>query len=186
MNGRAGCRRLRAAALSIALAAPPAGCGVGGPSRTTVAADSAAGEIAFDLVGPGEAALVVPVEINGEGPFQFILDTGATLTCLADSTAARLDLAERPAAGVGVGVGGTGRLRLARVDSLRIGAARAYDLPVCLLDLSQTRILGTAIDGLVGLNVLREFRVTLDFERNVLRLDDPDAGREAPGAAEPR
>lgn len=158
-------------------------CGVGGPSRVTTPADSAAGEIAFELVGPGEAALVVPVEINGEGPFRLILDTGATLTCVADSTAARLALPERPAAGIGVGVGGTGRLRLARVDSLRIGEARAYDVPVCLLDLSHARVLGTRIDGLVGLNVLKEFRVTLDFEREVLRLDEPGADRASAPAA---
>ncbi len=181
MTPPAGGRRL-ATFFLVALAAPALGaCGVGGPSRVTTPADSAAGEIAFDLVGPGEAALVVPVEINGEGPFQFILDTGATLTCVADSTAARLDLPERPSAGVGVGVGGTGRLRLARVDSLRIGEARAYDLPVCLIDLAHAGIIGAPIDGLVGLNVLKEFRVSLDFERRVLRLDDPAA---TPAAAD--
>ena len=160
---------LPAAALALG-----AGCDVGAPARVAVPADSAAGEVAFRLEGPGEAALVVPVHLNGQGPYNFILDTGATLTCVADSTAAQLELPERRAPGaVGVGVGGAGRLRLATVDSLRLGEARAFDLPVCVLDLSQTSLLGTRIDGLLGLNVLRSFRVTLDFERTVVRLEDP-------------
>jgi predicted aspartyl protease len=69
-----------------------------------------------------------------------------------------------------VGVGGAGRLRLATVDSLRLGGTRAEDVPVCVLDLSQTSLLGTEIHGLLGLNVLKEFRVTIDFERRVVRL----------------
>ncbi|HEU4630122.1 MAG TPA: retropepsin-like aspartic protease [Gemmatimonadaceae bacterium] len=167
-GGRARRRARYAVALgSLSLAA----CDVGHPGRVTTPADSAAGEVAFRLVGPNEAALVVPVELNGQGPYDFILDTGATFTCVADSTAARLQLPERRlVGGIGVGVGGAGRLRLATVDSLRIGNARAFDVPVCLLDLSHTRLLGTRIDGLLGLNVLKEFRVTLDFDRNVVRL----------------
>lgn len=167
MTRRATC----AASLALLLLAA---CDVGAPARVTTPADSAAGEVAFRLIGPNEAALVVPVMLNGEGPYDFILDTGATFTCVADSTAARLDLPERQlVGGIGVGIGGTGRLRLATVDSLRIGAARAYDVPVCLLDLSHTQLLGTRIDGLVGLNVLKQFRVTLDFERKIVRLTEP-------------
>ena len=156
------------------------------PSRIQMPADSAAGEVAFDLVGPTDAALVVPVHVNGAGPFDFILDTGATITCVSDSTAIDLGLVEQPTSGgVGVGVGGTGRLRLARVDSLRLGEARAYDLPVCLLDLSQTRVLGTEVHGLLGLNFLKPYRVTLDFDRRIVRLEGSDtaAGRGA-GAAD--
>jgi predicted aspartyl protease len=155
------------------------------PSRIAMPADSAAGEVAFDLAGPADAALVVPVHVNGEGPFDFILDTGATITCVADSTAVRLGLQERPmSGGVGVGVGGTGRLRLATVDSVRLGEARAYDLPVCLVDLSQTRVLGTEVHGLLGLNFLKPYRVTLDFERRVVRLQGNDAGETGDAARE--
>jgi hypothetical protein len=33
--------------------------------------------------------------------------------------------------------------------------------------------MGLDLDGLIGLNVLREFRVTLDFERNIVTLQEP-------------
>ncbi len=141
------------------------------PERVEVVADTAAGETPFRLVGPGEAALVVPVHLNGRGPYDFILDTGATLTCVTRSVADTLDLRESRVPAVGVGVGGAGRVQLAQVDSLRLGGTLALDVPVCLLDLSQTSILGTEIEGLLGLNVLKEFRVTIDFERGVVRLE---------------
>lgn len=149
-------------------------CADMGPARVEVPADSAAGEVAFVLAGPGGAALVVPVHINGRGPFQFVLDTGATITCVDDALATTLSLPDvRGVAGTAASVGGQGTVRLVSVDSMSIGAVRAHELQACVVDLEHLGGMGLELDGLVGLNVLREFRVTLDFERNILTLEDP-------------
>lgn len=148
---------------------------VGAPARVELPADSAAGEIRFELAGPGGAALLVPVYVNGQGPFDFVLDTGATLTCVDQEIAQQLQLSPaRGLVGVGAGAGGAGQMQLVTVDSLRIGAARAEDLTACALDLQHTATVGLELDGLLGLNFLRSFRVTLDFEREILLLQDPD------------
>lgn len=152
-------------------------CQIGSPSRAEAPADSTAGEIAWEWAGPNQAALVVPVHLNGRGPYRFILDTGATLTCVSERLAAELSLPEPPGQiAVGAGVGGAGRTRLVRIDSLRVGSARAENLPACALDLTAAQSTGVEFSGLVGLNFLREFRVVLDFERDVVRLTHP--GRE--------
>ena len=166
-------RHLPVAMLFVVVAcADPRGVG-----SSSAAADSAAGEVKFRMTGPGGAALVVPAHINGRGPIDLILDTGATLTCVDSSLARELDLPERRAAlGVAVGVGGSGRVRLHGVDSLRVGAAVSRSLTVCAIDLSELRRLGGGVRGLLGLNVLRNFRVTLDFDREVVRLAPPGAG----------
>lgn len=118
----------------------------------------------------------MPVYVNGEGPFDFVLDTGATLTCLEQTVAAELGVPRaRGAVGVGAGVGSAGRMELVRVDSLRLGAAQAFEMTACVLDLQHMQAFGVAIDGLLGLNFLRSFRVTLDFEREILTLVDPAA-----------
>jgi predicted aspartyl protease len=144
------------------------------PERVEFPADSAAGEIAFELAGPGGAALLIPVYINGAGPYQFVLDTGATVTCVDDELASALTLPEvRGVIGTAAGVGGQGGLRLVSVDSLRIGAVRAHELQACVVDLEHLGGMGLELDGLIGLNVLREFRVTLDFERNIVTLAEP-------------
>ena len=152
-------------------------CEVGAPSRVGAPADSAAGEIPFRLAGPGGAALLVSVHIDGRGPYQLVLDTGATLTCLDQPLVAELGLRQaRGAVGVAAGVGGSGRLRLYRVDSLRVGGALLEDLSVCAVDLAHIAALDRDVKGLLGLNVLRNVRVTMDFDRNVVRLEAPEAG----------
>lgn len=154
--------------LAIALVS----CRVDGPTHVEAPADSAAGVTPFELAGPGEAALLVPVYLNGQGPHQFVLDTGATLTCVNESVADTLDLpARRGQFGIGAGIGSSGSLQLVAIDSLRVGATTAFDLTACVLDLSQLEQAGLRVDGLVGLNFLKSFRVTLDFGTNTLHME---------------
>jgi predicted aspartyl protease len=164
--------RARRASAVLLLIGLPAGCEPAArPARVEAPADTAAGEVGFDLAGPGGAAVLVPVYLNGEGPFDFVLDTGATLTCVDQALAARLGLPPaRGMVGLGAGAGGAGRMELVALDSVRVGAARAAGLTGCSLDLRHTVDVGLEIDGLLGLNFLRAFRVTLDFEREILRL----------------
>jgi predicted aspartyl protease len=157
----------------VLLAALLAGCGVDAPARVEAPADAEAGEVAFRFAGPRGAAVIVPVHVNGEGPFDFVLDTGATFTCVDAAVAERLSLPEQRAVGVGAGVRGTGRVRLLSLDSLRVGAAAAEGLTACELDLAHTEAVGVTAEGLLGLNFLREFRVTVDFVREVIVLESP-------------
>lgn len=144
------------------------------PERVVVPVDSAAGEVPFELAGPGGVALVVAVHVNGGGPYQFILDTGATVSCIDEQLASALQLPDvQGVLGTAAGVGGEGRLRLVSIDSLSLGGVRAHELQACVVDLQHLGGMGLDVDGLIGLNVLREFRVTLDFERNVVTLQEP-------------
>lgn len=152
--------------------------GIGTPKSVTMPPDSAAGEVAFHMAGPNGTAIVVPAVLNGRDSVSLILDTGATLTCLDDSVARDMKLPERiGAVGSGVVVGGTGRIRLVKLDSIKVGAASAHDLTACAIDLSNVRAISPKVRGLLGLNFLRNFRVTLDFERNVVRLQPPTSTR---------
>ena len=161
----------RAFLLSLVLLA---GCRQLDPREVRVPADSAAGEIPFQLAGQNGAAIIVPVNINGEGPYDFVLDTGATVTCVDAALADSLALPPlRGAIGTGAGATGSGQLRLVRIDSVRVAGASAAGLPGCVLDLAHIQAVGFEADGLLGLNFLKPFRVTLDFERSVLILRAP-------------
>lgn len=163
------------ALITVVLAGLLGACQVAGaPATVEAPADTAAGEIPLELAGANEAALIVPVHINGEGPFRLVLDTGATFTCVTTELAARLDLPEqRGAIGYGAGVHAAGRVQLVRYDSVRVGSASAHDMGGCALDLSSLAAFGTTVDGLLGLNFLRAFDVRLDFQRNILMLTAP-------------
>jgi predicted aspartyl protease len=146
------------------------GCNSSAATRTQAPADSATGEVEFALLGPNEAALVVPVSINGRAPVNFILDTGATLTCIDVSLARVLELPDgNSTSGVAIGAMSAGRVETVMIDTLRIGNAAAYDLLACQLDLAALRE-ALGVQGLIGLNFLKSFDVALDFEHRVLRL----------------
>ena len=148
----------------------------GGPAEVEAPADAAAGEVPFRLAGPTEAAIVVEVEVNGQGPYDLVLDTGATFTCLDETLAQELELPEERVMGVGAGLGGTGQMRVVRLESVKVGEATARDLLGCAVDLQHLQQLpGMDVDGLLGLNFLKSFHVTLDFERQILRLEAPGA-----------
>jgi predicted aspartyl protease len=154
--------------LILALALPA--CDFAAPTRSQAPADSAAGEVEFELEGPNEAAFVVPVYINGRGPINFVLDTGATLTCIDVSLARELKLPdEGPMGGVAIGAMSAGAIETVRIDTLRVGNASAFDIVACRLDLAALRS-ALGVQGLVGLNFLKQFDVRIDFERRVVGL----------------
>ncbi|HLU25441.1 MAG TPA: retropepsin-like aspartic protease [Longimicrobiales bacterium] len=134
------------------------------PGPDPLPTDTDPGAVAFRLAGPNGAALLVPVHLNGQGPMEFVFDTGATVTCVDASVAEALALPE-VAAGTGVAIGARGaeQVRIVRVDSMRIGTATAHDLLACVTDLDVLRAIGPGVRGLVGLNFMKPFRVTLDF-----------------------
>jgi predicted aspartyl protease len=153
----------------VVLTAVLASCVQGAAQRP--AAVVGEGEIPFKLAGRGGAALLVPVYVNGTGPYRFVLDTGATLTCLDRSLAERLEL-PKPVGMIGYGatLGESGTVGLHRVDTINVGDATVSRLTTCAVDLQRMKQLGLEADGLLGLNFLKEFTVTLDFQRNVLTL----------------
>lgn len=169
-------RPARLAAVA-ALAVAVGGCvDAGTPDRVSIAGDTSATGIPLERVGAGGAALVVPVHINGQGPYDFVLDTGATLTCVDTALADSMALEEpRGRIGTGMGIGGDqpGSMRLVTLDSLRIGDATATGLTGCAVDLEQFRAAGVEVHGLVGLNFLSSFRVLLDFEAARMTLERP-------------
>ncbi|HEY0673125.1 MAG TPA: retropepsin-like aspartic protease [Longimicrobiales bacterium] len=151
-----------------------AGCDLATPARVQAPADSAAGEIAFQLASPNEAAILVPVQINGHPEVDFVLDTGATFTCIDISLARELGLPDQDeVGGIAIGAMNVGRIETVLIDSLRIGNATAYDISACKLDLEALRR-GFGAHGLIGLNFLKSFDMAVDFDRSILRLQQRD------------
>lgn len=129
--------------------------------------------INFRLAGGAQPLILVPVQINDRGPFEFILDTGAGTSLLSS------DLAKQLAVKIigskeGQSAGGKVSVSLAKIESISVGGTRIGNLDVGIVDLAQIgRTIGAKIDGDLGYNFLRHFRVTIDYRDSVLRLDDP-------------
>jgi predicted aspartyl protease len=127
----------------------------------------------FDRAG----RVLAPVMVNGQGPFRFILDTGANRAVLSPRVLAGLRLqlaADGPTVAVH-GVTGTALLPAVRIDELRAGEmvlARDQNVPV----LSQT-VLADA-DGILGIEGLRSARIDIDFVEDRVSIVK-SSGRQA-------
>lgn len=165
----------RYAIIFLLLASVASGCRVqvDRPDEIAYPADAVGAEIPIRFEGAGDASLVVAVYVDDEGPFDMVVDTGATVTCVDQELVGTLDLDTRPGAALGAGAERTGRMEMVTLRSLRVGEVEAGGLTACVLDLEHIRGMGIAVHGLLGLNFLRAFRVTLDFERGVMRLEQP-------------
>jgi predicted aspartyl protease len=137
-------------------------------------ADASPGTVRFKMMSPNDAAIIVQVKINGQGPYDFVLDTGATFTCLDNELADQLKLPEWKGSFGTVVVGpGGGGMKLLKVDTLEVGDAKATGLTACSIDLGRMAPPGIGIKGLIGLNFLKSYRVTIDFMKKSLRLEKP-------------
>src|SRR4051794_2821776 len=129
--------------------------------------------VRFRLAGGAQPLILVPVEVNEQGPFDFILDTGAGTSLLAKELAEKLKV---PILGSkqGQSAGGAVSVSLAKIDSVAVGEARLTDIDVGIVDLKHIgQTVGARIDGDLGYNFLKHFRVSIDYEKGQLRFEDP-------------
>jgi hypothetical protein len=125
-------------------------------------------ETAFDEA----KRMVVPVFINGKGPFGFVVDTGANRSVVATEVATACGLSSAGQADVH-GIAGVEPADLATVRRLAVGqvVSSSLELPV----VSRARL---GADGLLGVDILRGRRMSLDFAQNRFEISASGVGAE--------
>jgi predicted aspartyl protease len=130
--------------------------------------------VPFRLAAEDRPLLLVPTSVNGSGPFDFVLDTGASGVLIGETLAADLAL-ERSEPVAATGAGGTLRVVRTRLDSVCIGEICVKDLEAAIADLSPiAAAAGTPIMGIVGHPVLARLVVTVDYPRRRLTLQSAE------------
>jgi predicted aspartyl protease len=129
--------------------------------------------VTFRLAGSKQALILVPVFVDGRGPYSFVMDTGATTTVVSNELADALAL---PRGEKQDGRGAAGKMTLveSRLPSLTVGHQILDSLPVSVTDLSFLgRAMGEQVDGALGHSFLKHFVMTLDYATNALTLRRP-------------
>lgn len=108
--------------------------------------------------------MLAPVGINGQGPFHFLIDTGANVSCVSLALAERLMLAQAPPARVHTAVGVRERPSV-MIDSLSVGARSRKAVRATSL-----ATLGAQVDGVLGVDWLTGQRLVLDFKAKNLEI----------------
>jgi predicted aspartyl protease len=120
--------------------------------------------------------MLAPVSVNGRGPFHFLLDTGANVSCVSNRLMEKLDLKSVETAAVHTVVGVRQR-PIVTLDQLQVGprnrrSVRAPALPIA----------GLEVDGVLGVDWLKGQRLVLDFKGKKLQItksrhDDSEPGK---------
>jgi predicted aspartyl protease len=112
--------------------------------------------------------IIVEAMVNDKGPFSFLIDTGATITTITEQTADALGL-HRKASGQRRALSGSFAgvtMDLVIADSIQVDAAEARDINVGVHNLTPlSHGIGTPIDGIIGYNFMKDYRVIIDYLR---------------------
>lgn len=111
--------------------------------------------------------VVAPVMIDGQGPFRFVVDTGANHCTISPRLVTLLRLAPASGASMRVsGVTGTQLLPYVLVDRLQAGDLTIAQSRMPVVD---TSVMAGA-DGILGTAGLTEDRIIVDFQENRVTL----------------
>lgn len=135
--------------------------------------------VPFRLVGG--FAVILPVMVNGHGPYDFMLDTGTTIMVVDLDLGHELAL-EPQAQGTVTTLAQKLSASIAVVRRVDFGPMREQNIEVMIRDLSGLRHIAPTVRGVLGQNVLNHSDFLLDYQHKQLRFDtDGDLMRSLAG-----
>ncbi len=121
----------------------------------------------------GSGRIVVEARVNGQGPFDFALDTASTISAVFYELRDKLELEPIPGKAVIVhGAVASGRFSLLNISHLELGGEIWADPRI--VSLPGENAAGANIDGLLGIDFLRRYAVGFTTADRVVRLYPPD------------
>src|SRR5262249_10188100 len=115
--------------------------------------------------------VVVPVMLNGSGPYDFVLDTGAQITTIDPRLASELRLSLQGSPKV-TGAGFSTRASFAQPEWLQAGDHVLKNPLLLVHPLGQIQVSDPRVRGILGENFLERFDLLIDYANGVVCLDD--------------
>lgn len=119
--------------------------------------------------------LLLKMKINGVSG-SFILDTGASNSCVGFEGIPRFNLDAQASATKAAGAGATGiATQVAKINTLQIGRWKNESFPLIIIDLTHVnealqQFKTKAIDGIIGADVLIKGNAIIDYSAQYLYL----------------
>jgi predicted aspartyl protease len=121
---------------------------------------------------------IVSLTADGQGPFDFLLDTGTNTTIVDPSLARRLSLAALDRIQLTT-LGGTQTVIRSSMNTLAAGPAQVENVEVLVQDLSALRTVDPRIQGIAGQNFLSHFNYLLDYRNRSVQIEAASEIRDA-------
>ena len=130
-------------------------------------------QISFEFLAN---SVFIPVKVDGQGPYLFIVDTGASDAIIASEKASVFGLHMR-SMGTSMGAGSdsydmgvvAGRVEFSFPGGLSVTTDRAVTISMK----GTWPLIGQPVYGNIGREILKNFIVQFDYEKHVLTLFDP-------------
>jgi hypothetical protein len=144
-----------------------AGCGGG----STTPAPTGFSRVKIKVVKHGRQVIaLVPVTINGKGPWAFALDTGASQSLVDSEVVKQLSVRKTGAKQRIAGIASVSNLASIKVREWRVGKVELPPTTIVEANLPFGNVHG-GVQGLLGSDMLSQFDVvTIDYGRGVLLL----------------
>lgn len=113
-----------------------------------------------------DTRLSVEVQVNGTGPYRFIVDSGADTSAVGLRIAHDLEL---PLGTTAILNGTTSR---DIVDRVKVAQLTLGPTTISNLELPALREVDLGGDGLIGIDALSRQRLMMDFEKRVIKVED--------------
>lgn len=136
-------------------------------------------EVSYQAFEGASRRIIIPVTFNDSVKADLLLDTGSPGLMISPDIAKRLGLLEEEEAQLKVraaGIGGSAPAVLAVVDSVQVGEARSEFLPALI-----TKIPSSEFEGLVGMDFMANYKITIDINDSVVVFDELPADANKPG-----
>ncbi|MFA5262695.1 MAG: retropepsin-like aspartic protease, partial [Opitutaceae bacterium] len=158
------------------------------PGRTTMESSSVV--VPAQIVGD---YIIVTAKWDRRGPYNFLIDTGASVTLVTPSLAQRYGTIVKQADGTRSQVsvksseGETTVLDAVSIKRIDLGDVRFDNVPALIYDCNAISVhLGIRVDGILGFPLFREVLLTLDYPRHRVILTSPgSAAALQPGTPVP-
>ncbi len=114
--------------------------------------------------------IMAPVMVNGQGPFRFIVDTGASRTVISPRLVERLGLSASTEQPLTIhGVTGAGSVPSVKIDELRAGDIVLRDRRLAVIE---PHVFAGA-DGILGVEGFEGMRIRVDFATDRIEISRP-------------
>ena len=129
--------------------------------------------------------IIVPLQVSGLGEVNFLVDTGAPCSVLAQTVAKKIKLKSNDYAAAG-GIGPKILpARLAHDITLSTPELAFKKVSLVLLpDFDVDEIVGLPIGGILGMDIIRHAVVAINYKEKIITLTSPDSFQLEPGFTE--
>ncbi|HEY9217901.1 MAG TPA: retroviral-like aspartic protease family protein [Phenylobacterium sp.] len=121
-------------------------------------------DTAVDIAATANRQVTAPIYIDGDGPFSFLVDTGANTSCISVELAKQLELPAGPMVKVNTVAGVRPRASVL-IDKLQVGSRTHRRMRAPVLPVS-----GLVTDGLLGVDWLKGQRLVLGFSKGRMEI----------------